>query len=149
MKKHNQKGFTLIELLIVVAIIAILAAIAIPLYNNYLNKTKMSEAYSFISSNKMLVAEQVQALGLSTGDTIAGLNTEGSAKTGSYGSVAMVADGTITYTFSAVAGTALSTQTITLTPTIGTNALTWACTSSAGIPTACDNFATATATATS
>ena len=46
----NEQGFTLIELMIVVAIIAILSAIALPAYNDYILRGKLSEAYSQLSS---------------------------------------------------------------------------------------------------
>lgn len=55
MKK--QQGFTLIELMIVVAIIAILAAIAIPQYNDYTARAQMSEAYTLASGMKTPIAE--------------------------------------------------------------------------------------------
>jgi len=55
MKK--QQGFTLIELMIVVAIIAILAAIAIPQYNDYTARAQMSEAYTLASGLKTPIAE--------------------------------------------------------------------------------------------
>jgi len=54
---NNQKGFTLIELMIVVAIIAILAAIAIPQYNDYTARAQMSEAYTLASGLKTPIAE--------------------------------------------------------------------------------------------
>lgn len=53
----NQKGFTLIELMIVVAIIAILAAIAIPQYNDYTARAQLSEAFTLASGLKTPIAE--------------------------------------------------------------------------------------------
>ncbi|WP_313146326.1 pilin [Stenotrophomonas sp.] len=53
----NQKGFTLIELMIVVAIIAILAAIAIPQYNDFTARAQMSEAYTLAAGLKTPIAE--------------------------------------------------------------------------------------------
>jgi len=54
---NAQKGFTLIELMIVIAIIGILAAIALPAYQDYTKRAKMAEAVAFISSAKTGVAE--------------------------------------------------------------------------------------------
>src|SRR5438552_19041114 len=59
--KNAQKGFTLIELMIVVAIIGILAAVAIPAYQDYLNRSKMSEVLAAISACKTSVAEYAAA----------------------------------------------------------------------------------------
>ena len=60
MKRQLQKGFTLIELMIVVAIIGILAAVALPAYQDYTVRAKISEAIWLVSAGKVPVAEFFQ-----------------------------------------------------------------------------------------
>src|SRR5215204_1515106 len=74
--KKIQKGFTLIELMIVVAIIGILAAIAIPAYSDYTERAKVSELVTIASACKASVSEYYQAQGLfPTTNAAAGCDT--------------------------------------------------------------------------
>lgn len=65
--KRVQQGFTLIELMIVVAIIGILAAVAIPAYQDYTAKAQASEGFTLLGGLKTPVAEAVAASGLTDG----------------------------------------------------------------------------------
>ena len=99
MKRLNS-GFTLIELMIVVAIIGILAAVAIPQYQNYVARAQVSEAFSLASGAKTAVAEYFMLNGTFPADNgTAGLS-EATDISGNYVESVTVAGGTITALFS-------------------------------------------------
>lgn len=98
--KQVQKGFTLIELMIVVAIIGILAAVAIPAYQDYTTRAKVSEVLGFASSMKTSLSE----CGLTSGDidtctaNTAGIDTTSVANSSDYISGVAINNGDIVIT---------------------------------------------------
>lgn len=119
----KNKGFTIIELMIAVAIIGILAAIAIPAYQNYVIRAKVSEALTFANQAKTSVAEYYQSQGsLPATNTQAGLAT--SVTGTNVSQVSVGASGVITITTS-IAGV---TGNIDFAPTVNSSGITWVCT---------------------
>ncbi len=145
MQRGLQKGFTLIELMIVVAIIGILAAIALPAYQDYTVRSKVSELIIGASSPKSLVSEAFQSDGLA-GVTAAAV--EYNARSSGEKATKYIADiqisstdGSITVTSGTTAQAGLPTEaagkTLVLTPNVQkalivsgvTGAIDWACAS--------------------
>ena len=104
MKRSIQKGFTLIELMIVVAIIGILAAVALPAYQDYTLRARMSEVVLAASSCRTTITETVQTAGAASAFTAGGWGCESSgAPTNAVTSILTSATGGVRVT-SAVAG---------------------------------------------
>jgi len=133
--KKMQKGFTLIELMIVVAIIAILAAIAIPAYQNYAIRSKVSELVVAADSCKTSVAEYYQSVGtLPTSLASSGCTTQSSQyvasiDVGAGGKITVTATGTLANSFTTPADKVFALEP---TSTGNTNPLSWSCKSTAG-----------------
>lgn len=130
-KTQMQKGFTLIELMITVAIVGILAAVALPAYQDYTIRAQVTEGISLASGAKAAVAEFHSNKGSFPADnTEAGLTEAGA--TGKFVSGVSIEDGVITATFSSdapqSANANISGETIVLTPTAeAAGNLSWSC----------------------
>jgi type IV pilus assembly protein PilA len=127
--KKIQQGFTLIELMIVVAIIGILAAIAIPAYQDYTIRAQVSEGLSLSSAAKVAVTEYWQDRGTFPADNA----TAGLSATieGKYVDSINVASNVITVVYSStdpqVANDAIDTAALTLTATTSGGSVIWDC----------------------
>ena len=129
--KTMQKGFTLIELMIVIAIIGILAAIAIPAYQDYTIRAKVSEGLNLAGAAKLAVAETFDSTGAWGADHGAyGLPTAASITGTNVTSVTAGTDGTITILYGSSLGgnPSANGMNVTLNPSSALpGSLTWAC----------------------
>ncbi len=139
-----QKGFTLIELMIVVAIIGILAAVALPAYQDYTIRAQASEGLSLASGLKIQVADVYAEKGTLTGIASGSNGIPAAADVkGKYVTQVAVANGVITATYGGSANAKL-TGTLAVTPVDNGGSLSWTCSYSVAadykyVPEACRN----------
>ncbi len=136
MKQKTQQGFTLIELMIVIAIIGILAAVAVPQYQNYVAKSQVTRVMGEVSSIRT-AAETCLLEGVATASCDFGFTGSNLVSANTFTLGAAGADSTLQVTFGGNAGTELATSTLTWTRT---SAGVWSCSTNAPAayrPTAC------------
>ncbi len=147
--KDRHQGFTLIELMIVVAIIAILASIAIPQYQNFVIRAKVSEGLVLADAAKLAVTESLQANGTyPKGNSEAGYVTAASTYVSQI-AIDPSGTGVISITYRNIDASRVDGKTIKLTPTTHSDAqvFQWDCSVGTGgvslafVPASCGNDA--------
>jgi len=126
----RRRGFTLIELMIVVAIVGILASLALPMYQDYTVRTKVSEGLSLTAAVKIAVAESFYSTGVMPASNKALDLPDPMQIKSRYVASVSVTDGTITVAYApqGLGGNpSMDGATLTLTPTRNGAALTWQC----------------------
>ena len=128
--KKVQQGFTLIELMIVVAIIGILAAIAIPAYQDYTIRAQVSEGLNLSAGAKAAVTEYFQDQGaFPSTNNLAGLSAPGNITSQYVSQVEVTGLGLVQVTFGGPdANTKINNTILTMTPTDAGGSVIWACT---------------------
>ena len=130
--KRLQQGFTLIELMIVVAIIGILAAVALPAYQDYTVRAKMSEVILALSACRTSITEVYQSGGTNT-PAANGWGCEQSNSSKYVNAINTSADGVVSATIQGISS-AVDTKHVTLSPLANSSTTaTWAANSGAGL----------------
>jgi type IV pilus assembly protein PilA len=131
MKRQLQKGFTLIELMIVVAIIGILAAIALPAYQDYTVRAKVSEAVTVSAPARTAMSQACSEQTLAATTTNATLNLptatdiNGTYVTSVTAAGTSATAGTVTILMKAIGSAIAATDTVEYTAACGTGGLKW------------------------
>jgi type IV pilus assembly protein PilA len=127
--KKVQQGFTLIELMIVVAIIGILAAIAIPAYQDYTIRAQVSEGMNLAAAAKAAVAETYLNRGTAPANrTVAGMTQNAADTNGKYVASVNVTNGTIQITYGVDANTSIQANTLGIQPYVtNDDSVVWLC----------------------